>query len=102
VYPTEFEGFGYPALEAMALGTPVVCPRVGALPELVGDAGCWIERHDPGAVAAAVAKVLTDDQLAARLAAAGRNRADGATDLEPLRGRVLEAYERAGAALTRE
>ena len=52
VYPTEFEGFGYPALEAMALGTPVVCPPVGALPEVVGDAGCWIDAHEPGAVAA--------------------------------------------------
>src|SRR5256884_3411801 len=54
VYPTEFEGFGYPALEAMALGTPVVCPSVGAYPELVGAAGRWIARPYPGDVAAAV------------------------------------------------
>jgi glycosyltransferase involved in cell wall biosynthesis len=97
VYPTEFEGFGYPALEAMALGTPVVCPPVGALPEVVGDAGCWIERHEPGAVAAAVGRVLADRELGDRLSAAGRARAAGATDLEVLRDRVLGAYDRAAA-----
>ena len=98
VYPTEFEGFGYPALEAMALGTPVVCPPVGALPELVGDAGCWIERHDPGAVAAAVGRVLADTELGDRLSAAGRVRTAEASDLQVLRDRVLDAYDRAAAA----
>jgi glycosyltransferase involved in cell wall biosynthesis len=98
VYPTEFEGFGYPALEAMALGTPVVCPPVGALPEVVGDAGCWIDAHEPGAVAAAVGRVLTDRELGDRLSAAGRARAAEATDLDVLRDRVLEAYNRAAAA----
>jgi glycosyltransferase involved in cell wall biosynthesis len=98
VYPTEFEGFGYPALEAMALGTPVVCPPVGALPEVVGDAGCWIDAHEPGAVAAAVGRVLTDRELGDRLSAAGRARAAEATDLDVLRDRVLEAYDRAAAA----
>ena len=98
VYPTEFEGFGYPALEAMALGTPVVCPPVGALPELVGDAGCWIERHEPGAVAAAVGRVLADTELGDRLSAAGRVRTAEASDLQVLRDRVLDAYDRAAAA----
>ena len=98
VYPTEFEGFGYPALEAMALGTPVVCPPVGALPELVGDAGCWIERHDPGSVAAAVGRVLADTELGDRLSAAGRVRTAEASDLQVLRDRVLDAYDRAAAA----
>jgi glycosyltransferase involved in cell wall biosynthesis len=95
LYPTEFEGFGYPALEAMALGTPVVCAPVGALPEVVGDAGCWFERHDPESIAIAVNRVLTDADLAARLTAAGHARAARATDLGRLRSRVLEAYERA-------
>ena len=97
VYPTDFEGFGYPALEAMALGTPVVCPPVGALPEVVGDAGCWIERHDAGGVAAAVGRILTDRELADRLSAAGCSRAAGATDVQVLRDRVLCAYDRAVA-----
>jgi glycosyltransferase involved in cell wall biosynthesis len=99
VYPTEVEGFGYPALEAMALGTPVVCPPVGALPEVVGDAGCWVEAHAPGPVAAAVSRVLTDTAFADRLATAGRTRTAGATDLELLRDRVLDAYDRAGAGV---
>jgi glycosyltransferase involved in cell wall biosynthesis len=97
VYPTEFEGFGYPALEAMALGTPVVCPPVGALPEVVGDAACWIDAHQPDAVASAVERVLTDEGLAARLVAAGRARTSAATRLDLLRDRVLDAYERAAA-----
>jgi glycosyltransferase involved in cell wall biosynthesis len=82
----------------MALGTPVVCAPVGALPEVVGDAGCWIDAHEPGAVAAAVGRVLTDRELGDRLSAAGRARAAEATDLDVLRDRVLEAYNRAAAA----
>jgi glycosyltransferase involved in cell wall biosynthesis len=103
VYPTEYEGFGYPALEAMALGTPVVCPRVGALPEVVAEAGCWIEAHEPEAVAAALSRVLTDPELEARLAQAGRTRTARATDVDLLRDCVLEAYQRAarGAAVCR-
>jgi glycosyltransferase involved in cell wall biosynthesis len=98
VYPTEFEGFGYPALEAMAVGTPVVCARVGALPEVVGDAGCWIEAHEPGAVASAVGRVLTDDAMAARLVSAGRLRTNGATGLDRVRERVLDAYATAATS----
>jgi glycosyltransferase involved in cell wall biosynthesis len=98
VYPTEFEGFGYPALEAMALGTPVVYTPVGSLPEVVGDAGVRIDRHDAGAVAAGALQVLLDPALAARLTAAGRARARAAEQLEPLRECVLDAYTRAASA----
>jgi glycosyltransferase involved in cell wall biosynthesis len=95
LYPTEFEGFGYPALEAMAHGTPVVCAPVGALPEVVGEAGCWIDAHEPGAVAAALGRVLTDAELAERLAAAGRTRTRDSGALERVRDCALDAYERA-------
>jgi glycosyltransferase involved in cell wall biosynthesis len=98
VYPTEFEGFGYPALEAMALGTPVVCPPVGALPEVVGDAGCWIDAHEPGAVAVAVGRVLTDRALAERLATVGRARTSNSTALDRVRECALDAYERAAGS----
>jgi glycosyltransferase involved in cell wall biosynthesis len=98
IYPTEYEGFGYPALEAMAVGTPVVCARVGALPEVVGDAGCWFDTHDPSAVADATVRVLGSAALADRLAAAGHERAAAASRLDQLRDRVLDAYERAACA----
>ena len=97
LYPTEFEGFGYPALEAMALGTPVVCRRVGALPEVVGDAGCWVDSADPAAIASGVGRVLTDEGLAVRLVDAGRARISDVAATDLMRDRVLDAYERAAA-----
>jgi glycosyltransferase involved in cell wall biosynthesis len=98
VYPTEFEGFGYPALEAMTVGTPIVCAPVGALPEVVGEAGRWFEAPEPAAVADATIAVLTDPALADRLAAAGRVRTSSATALGIVRNRVLDAYEHAASS----
>jgi glycosyltransferase involved in cell wall biosynthesis len=75
VMPSRSEGFGLPALEAMARGCPVVASRAGALPEVVGDAGILVPPGDADALAAALDRLLTDDSLAATLAAAGRRRA---------------------------
>lgn len=61
LYPTEYEGFGMPALEAVAAGTPVVCARVGALPEVLGDAASWADSLQPADLAAALGRV--DDAL---------------------------------------
>ncbi len=73
--PSRSEGFGLPALEAMARGCPVVASDAGALPEVVGDAGLLVAPGDPEALAAALARLLTDDALAASLGAAGHRRA---------------------------
>jgi glycosyltransferase involved in cell wall biosynthesis len=72
--PSLFEGFGLPALEALACGAPVVVSDRGALPEVVGDAALVV---DPGAAAVsdAVARVLADADLAARMRRAGAERA---------------------------
>lgn len=69
------EGFGLPALEAMACGSPVVASPVTSLPEVVGDAGVYADPHDVTAMADAVERVLADPDLAARLATAGPARA---------------------------
>ncbi|MDA3029184.1 MAG: glycosyltransferase family 1 protein [Actinomycetota bacterium] len=59
VFPSEEEGFGAPVMEAMAAGTPVVASRIGALIEVIGDAGALVERN-PDAVAEAMTMVLSD------------------------------------------
>jgi glycosyltransferase involved in cell wall biosynthesis len=73
--PSRSEGFGLPALEAMARGCPVVASQAGALPEVVGDAGLLVAPGDPEALATALARILSDDSLAASLGAAGHRRA---------------------------
>jgi len=75
VMPSFDEGFGIPALEAMTTGVPVVAARRGALPEVVGDAGLLVEIEDPGALAAAMERVLTDAGVRRQLADAGVRRA---------------------------
>ena len=73
--PSRSEGFGLPALEAMARGCPVVVSDAGALPEVVGDAGVLVKPGDADALAGALDRILTDDALATALGAAGYRRA---------------------------
>jgi len=73
--PSRSEGFGLPALEAMARGCPVVASDAGALPEVVGDAGLLVPPGDADALAGALDRLLADDALAASLGAAGHQRA---------------------------
>lgn len=74
-FPSLYEGFGLPLLEAMARGLPAVAGSIGAMPELAGDAALLVDPEDVDAIAAALEKVLGDAALRARLAAEGRRRA---------------------------
>jgi glycosyltransferase involved in cell wall biosynthesis len=76
VYPSLYEGFGLPALEAMSCGTPVVASNVSSLPEVVGDAGILVEPTDPEALADALHKVLIDRPLREDLRSKGLQRAE--------------------------
>ncbi|MBI3951519.1 MAG: glycosyltransferase family 4 protein [Acidobacteria bacterium] len=67
VYPSIFEGFGLPVLEAMACGTPVITSNSSALPEVVGDAGLMVDPYNEEALAKAILRVVDDAQLRARL-----------------------------------
>ncbi len=75
VFPSAYEGFGNPALEAMAAGVPVVASDAGALPEVVGQAGLICPVGDIGALTKAVEQILTDRDLVDELTAAGTARA---------------------------
>ncbi len=74
VVPSEYEGFGFPAAEAMACEVAVVSTCGGALPEVVGDAGVIVPCRDAAALAAGIRKLLVDPQLRQNLALAGRQR----------------------------
>lgn len=75
VYPSLYEGFGLPPLEAMACGTPVIVSRISSLPEAVGEAGALVDPHDPEALAQEMAALLADEARRAVLVARGLERA---------------------------
>ncbi len=70
-FPSEFEGFGLPVLEAMACGTPVVCSNTSSLPEVAGDAALLVDPLDTDAIAAALRRVLSEPGLSATLRTRG-------------------------------
>jgi glycosyltransferase involved in cell wall biosynthesis len=75
VLPAFYEGFGLPALEAMACGTVPIVSNCSSLPEVVGDVGLMIDPHEPTTIADALSKVLTDDAWRAQMQIAARTRA---------------------------
>ncbi len=75
VYPSLYEGFGFPALEALACGTPLITADNSSLPEVAGDAALLVSAEDSAALAGAIARVLDDAGLRAGLRAAGPPRA---------------------------
>jgi glycosyltransferase involved in cell wall biosynthesis len=74
-YPSLYEGFGLPPLEAMACGTPVVASNTSSLPEVIDDAGLLVAPHDIGGLAASIRTALTDTALCADLRARGLTQA---------------------------
>ena len=71
LFPSLYEGFGLPALEAMLLGTPVVTSNTASMPEVVGDAAITVDPYDVAALVRAIQAVDGDAELRARLAEAG-------------------------------
>ena len=75
VYPSLYEGFGLPPLEAMACGVPVIASNRTSLPEVVGDAGILVEPMDDAGIAQHMRQLIDDDEHYLRISMAGRQRA---------------------------
>jgi glycosyltransferase involved in cell wall biosynthesis len=97
VFPSLYEGFGLPPLEAMACGTPVVTSNVSSLPEVTGDAAVLVDPYDVESIVAGIERVLTDPVLNAELRRKGVARAR-AFSWEQSVARTLQLYEEVGGA----
>ena len=97
VMPSWEEPFGRIAVEAMAMGTAVVVTRVGGPPEYVehGDSGMLVTPREPVELAAEIIRLLGDDVLRARVAAAGQRTVRARFGIEPYRRRMVDAFESA-------
>jgi len=96
VFPSLYEGFGLPPLEAMASGTPVVTSNVSSLPEVAGNAAILVDPYDPDALADAMLRVLTDESLRQDLRRRGLERARQFS-WEQSVGRIRRIYDEIGS-----
>ena len=107
VFPSLYEGFGLPPLEAMASGTPVVASNVSSLPEVVGDAALLVDPYDPVAIADGIYRALTDDELRRDLRSKGLRRAQhfsweaSARRVREIYGEVCDASAALASAATK-
>ncbi len=92
VYPSYFEGFGLPPLEAMKCGAPVVVGNATSLPEVVGDAGLKVDPFDVSAIARAISELISNSELRRELSIKGQKRAE-MFDWRNTAQQTLKVYE---------
>jgi glycosyltransferase involved in cell wall biosynthesis len=95
VFPSLYEGFGLPVLEAMLLGTPVVTSHTSSIPEIAGDAALYVNPYDTDEIARAIKTIVADGDLRAELSRRGRIQAE-LFSVERYSERVKALYERLG------
>ena len=95
VFPSLYEGFGLPVLEAMLLGTPVVTSRASSLPEIAGDAALYVNPYETYEIAQAIKTITADEGLRAELSRRGRVQAE-LFSVARYRERIAALYERLG------
>jgi glycosyltransferase involved in cell wall biosynthesis len=95
LFPSLYEGFGLPVLEAMLLGTPVVTSRASSLPEIAGDAALYVNPYDVDDIARAIKTISADEGLRKELSRRGRVQAQQFS-VARYRERVAALYERIG------
>lgn len=92
VFPSLYEGFGLPVLEAMLLGTPVLTSREGSTPEIAGDAALLVDPYDPGEIAAGLQRLAASDELCADLVERGLRQAT-LFDMAHYQDRIRDLYK---------
>jgi len=95
IFPSLYEGFGLPVLEAMLLGTPVVTSRASSLPEIAGDAALYVDPYQIDEIAQAIKTITADGDLRAELVRRGRIQAE-LFSVARYRERLAALYERLG------
>jgi glycosyltransferase involved in cell wall biosynthesis len=96
-YPSVYEGFGLPILEAMACAAPVLTSNVSAMPDTAGGAACLVDPNDEASIAAGLERILTDDDLRSDLRGSGLRRAGSFTWEDTARGTVQILHDAVGS-----
>ncbi|MDQ6670241.1 MAG: glycosyltransferase family 4 protein [Chloroflexota bacterium] len=93
IFPSLYEGFGLPAVEAMACGKPILCSSVTSLPEVVGDAGLYFDPTDPDQIADAIVRLEDEPAQVAEMVSRGHTRAADLGTGRDVAGRYLELFQ---------
>jgi glycosyltransferase involved in cell wall biosynthesis len=93
IYPSLYEGFGMPVLEAMAMDCPVACSNITSLPEVAGDAALLFEPHNSIEIADSMVRLATDDRLRQDFIARGRRRVDNFADTGEMARQYWKLFE---------